>query len=125
MPKPVYYAVSGKGAPDGTTQSSTTGSGNRQAPKSKGAAAKKGKQLKKSKNKDKKEKKPKEKKYLKVAQQMRMLQRSTHTVITKASFQRLVRGVVEKHKSMIRFTPGSLSALQEAAEAHAIGIFSV
>eukprot|EP01060_Flectonema_neradi_P033947 TRINITY_DN581_c0_g2_i1.p1 TRINITY_DN581_c0_g2~~TRINITY_DN581_c0_g2_i1.p1 ORF type:complete len:184 (+),score=41.02 TRINITY_DN581_c0_g2_i1:65-553(+) len=125
MPKAVYLrAVSGKGTPDAVTQSSTTGSGNRPAPKTKGNTKSK-KPLKKGKGGNKKkstEEKPR--KYLKVAQQMRMLQRSTNTVITKASFQRLIRGAVEKHKSVIRFTPGSLSALQEAAEAYAVGIFS-
>ena len=64
-------------------------------------------------------------KILAASQEVRMLKRTTHFLFTKSSFQRVVRGAVERHGGNFRFSPASLAALQDATEAYTVGIFEV
>ena len=55
--------------------------------------------------------------------EIRKYQKSTKTLIPKASFQRLVREVTVEIKTDARFQSVALLALQEAAEAHLVSVF--
>ncbi|PRW60518.1 histone H3 [Chlorella sorokiniana] len=50
-------------------------------------------------------------------------QASTHLLIRKLPFQRLVREIAQGIKPDFRFQSSALLALQEAAEAHLVGVF--
>jgi histone H3 len=55
--------------------------------------------------------------------EIRKYQRSTHLLIRKAAFQRLVREVAQGIQSGLRFQSAAVHALQEAAEAYLVGLF--
>ena len=56
--------------------------------------------------------------------EIRRYQKSTDLMFRKAAFTRLVREVLQDEKKAVeRFTGSSLLALQEAAEAHHVGLF--
>jgi histone H3 len=52
--------------------------------------------------------------------EIRKYQSTTNTLISKASFRRLVHGIATSLKTTIRMRASALEALQEAAEAHMI-----
>ena len=54
--------------------------------------------------------------------EIRKYQKSTELLIRKAPFQRLVREISQDFKTDLRFQSTSILALQEAAEAHQIGV---
>ena len=54
---------------------------------------------------------------------MRKHQKTTDLLVRKAPFQRLVREFAVDVKNDLRFTGDALLALQEAAEAHLVGLF--
>ena len=55
--------------------------------------------------------------------EIRKYQKSTDLLIRKSPFQRLVREIAQDYKSDLRFQSTAVLALQEAAEAHLIGVF--
>lgn len=55
--------------------------------------------------------------------EIRKYQKSTDLLIRKAPFQRLVREIAIDYKSHLRFQSTALLCLQEAAEAHLVGLF--
>ena len=55
--------------------------------------------------------------------EIRRYQKSTELLIRRQPFQRLVREVASDFKSDLRFQASAVAALQEAAEAHMVGIF--
>jgi len=55
--------------------------------------------------------------------EIRKYQKSTDLLIRKAPFQRLVREIVQDMKKEVKFQSTALLCLQEAAEAHLIGLF--
>ena len=55
--------------------------------------------------------------------EIRKHQKSTDLLIRKAPFARLVRELSQEHKSDLRFQSTAMLALQEASEAHLIGLF--
>ena len=55
--------------------------------------------------------------------EIRKYQKSTELLLRKLPFQRLVREVAQEIKLELRFQSSSLLALQEACEAHLIGLF--
>ena len=55
--------------------------------------------------------------------EIRRYQKSTELLIRRQPFQRLVREVASDFKSDLRFQASAVMALQEAAEAHMVGIF--
>ena len=54
---------------------------------------------------------------------IRRYQKSTNLLLRKAPFQRLVREVAADYKSDLRFQANAIGALQEACEAHLVGLF--
>jgi len=56
--------------------------------------------------------------------EIRKYQRSTELLIKRAAFQRLVREICQDYKSDLRFQSSAIMALQEAAEAYLIGLFT-
>ena len=55
--------------------------------------------------------------------QIRRYQKSTELLINKLPFYRLVREIVQSFGMNYRVTPGTVNALQEAAEAYLVGLF--
>lgn len=55
-------------------------------------------------------------------QEMRYLQRTTHLLIPKLSFQRLVREIAQDYMEDVRFEEGALHALQSGTEAYVTDI---
>lgn len=55
--------------------------------------------------------------------EIRAEQRSTATIIDKRAFARLVRGIDQKRKNGLDFTPNAFAALQAAAEDYLVGLF--
>lgn len=55
--------------------------------------------------------------------EIRQYQASTHLLIQKRPFQRLVQGVAGELRSGLRFAASALLALQEATEAYLVGLF--
>lgn len=55
--------------------------------------------------------------------EIRRYQKSTDMLIRKLPFQRLVREIAFEFKEDVRFTVGSLTAMQDAAEAHLVKRF--
>ncbi|CAL2052473.1 unnamed protein product [Caenorhabditis brenneri] len=55
--------------------------------------------------------------------EIRRYQKSTELLIRTLPFQRLVRGIAQDFKLALRFQWSALYALQEAAEAHLVGLF--
>ena len=55
--------------------------------------------------------------------QIRRYQKSTELLIRKLPFYRLVREIVQSFGMNYRVTPGTVNALQEAAEAYLVGLF--
>ena len=55
--------------------------------------------------------------------QIRRYQKSTELLIRKLPFYRLVREIVQDFGMNYRVTPGTVNALQEAAEAYLVGLF--
>ena len=55
--------------------------------------------------------------------EIRRYQKSTDLLLRKLPFQRLVREIAQDFKQDLRFQGSAVLALQEAAEAHNIGIF--
>lgn len=55
--------------------------------------------------------------------EIRRYQKSTNLLIAKAPFQRLVKEIAGKFVAEFRFTPSSIMALQEAAEAYLVELF--
>lgn|SRR3989338_6591265 len=60
----------------------------------------------------------------KALREIRQYQKSTELLIRRRPFGRLVREVAQDYKSDVRFQPNALSAIQEAAEAYLINLFS-
>lgn len=56
--------------------------------------------------------------------EIRKFQKSTDLLIRKLPFQRLVREVATDYKQDLRFQCTAILALQEAAEAYLVGLFS-
>jgi histone H3 len=56
--------------------------------------------------------------------EIRRYQKGTDLLLRKAPFQRLVREITQDLKSDLRFQSSALAALQEAAEAFLIGLFT-
>jgi len=54
---------------------------------------------------------------------IRKYQKGTELLIKKLPFQRLVREIAQGFRPDFRFQSAAVSALQEAAEAHLIGVF--
>jgi len=55
--------------------------------------------------------------------EIRKYQKSTELLIRKLPFQRLIREIAQDFKSDLRFKSDAILALQEAAEAHLVGVF--
>ena len=55
--------------------------------------------------------------------EIRKFQKSTHLLIRKLPFQRLIREIARQFKSDLRFQSQTVLALQEAAEAYLVGLF--
>ena len=55
--------------------------------------------------------------------EIRKYQKSTELLVRKLPFQRLVREIAQEYKTDLRFQSSAVLALQEAAEAHLIGLF--
>jgi histone H3 len=55
--------------------------------------------------------------------EIRKFQKSTELLIRKLPFQRLVREILQDHKTDVRFQGSAFTALQEAAEAYLISLF--
>ena len=55
--------------------------------------------------------------------EIRKYQQSTHCLIRKLPFQRLVREITQDFKTDLRFQSSAIMALQEAAEAYLVGLF--
>ena len=55
--------------------------------------------------------------------EIRKYQKGTETLIARLPFQRLVREIAQDYKTDLRFQAAAIAALQEAAEAHLIGLF--
>ena len=55
--------------------------------------------------------------------EIRRYQKSTDLLIRKAPFQRLVREIAQDIRSDLRFQESAVLALQEASEAHLVGLF--
>ena len=55
--------------------------------------------------------------------EIRRYQKTTNLLLRKAPFQRLVREVAADYKSDLRFQANAIGALQEACEAHLVGLF--
>ena len=55
--------------------------------------------------------------------EIRRYQNSTHFLIPKKPFQRLVREIAQDCSPNIRFQRVAMTALQEAAETHLVGLF--
>ena len=55
--------------------------------------------------------------------EIRKYQKSTALLIRKLPFQRLVREIAQDIRSGLRFQSSAVLALQEAAEAHLVGVF--
>ena len=55
--------------------------------------------------------------------QIRQYQKSTDLLIRKLPFYRLVREILQGYRTSYRVTPGTVNALQEAAEAYLVGLF--
>ena len=55
--------------------------------------------------------------------EIRRYQNSTHLLIRKAPFQRLVREIAKSFRTDLRFQPTAVLALQEASEAYLVGLF--
>jgi histone H3 len=55
--------------------------------------------------------------------EIRLYQKSTELLIRRAPFQRVVREIAQEFGADLRFQASALMALQEAAEAHLVGLF--
>ncbi|KAB7496038.1 histone H3 [Armadillidium nasatum] len=55
--------------------------------------------------------------------EIRRYQKSTELLIRKLPFQRLVREIAQDFKTDLRFQSSAVMALQEASEAHLVGLF--
>ena len=55
--------------------------------------------------------------------EIRRYQKSTEVLIRRLPFQRLVRAIAQDVRTDLRFQATALMALQEAAEAHLVGLF--
>ena len=55
--------------------------------------------------------------------QIRRYQKTTDLLIRKLPFYRLVREILQDFGTSYRVTPGTVNALQEAAEAYLVGLF--
>ena len=55
--------------------------------------------------------------------EIRKYQQSTHCLIRKLPFQRLVREIIADFKTDLRFQLSAIMALQEAVEAYLVGLF--
>ena len=55
--------------------------------------------------------------------EIRRYQKSTDLLLRKLPFQRLVREVAADFRADLKFASGAIQALQEATEAHLVGIF--
>ena len=55
--------------------------------------------------------------------EIRKYQKTTNLLLRKQPFQRLVREVASDFKSDLRFQATAVAALQEACEAHMVGVF--
>ena len=55
--------------------------------------------------------------------EIRKYQQSTHCLIRKLPFQRLVREIAQDFKTDLHFQLSAITALQEAAEAYLVGLF--
>jgi len=55
--------------------------------------------------------------------EIRRYQKSTEVLIRRLPFQRLVREIAQDVRTDLRFQATALMALQEAAEAHLVGLF--
>ena len=55
--------------------------------------------------------------------EIRHCQKSTHLLISKSPFQRLVREIAGEYKTDLRFQSQAVLALQEATEAYMVGLF--
>jgi len=56
--------------------------------------------------------------------EIRKYQKGTEMLIRRLPFQRLVRELAQEYRDDIRFQSGALAALQEAAEAYLVDLFS-
>jgi histone H3 len=56
--------------------------------------------------------------------EIKKLQKSSELLMRKLPFQRLVREIAQDYKTDLRFQASSVLALQDAAEAYLIGLFS-
>ncbi len=56
--------------------------------------------------------------------QVRKLQRTTGTLIRRAPFQRMVRGIAQQAKDGLRFASAALAAVQEATESYVVSTLS-
>ncbi|MFQ6645822.1 hypothetical protein Gotur_018909, partial [Gossypium turneri] len=54
---------------------------------------------------------------------IRKYRKSTELLIQKLPFKRLVREIAKDFKADLRFQSNAVAALQEAAEAHLVGLF--
>ncbi|XP_055343266.1 histone H3-like [Paramacrobiotus metropolitanus] len=68
-------------------------------------------------------KKPRRRPGILVLRDIRFLQNTTHTLIPRSSFARLVREIAHKHTPDLRFQAVALQALQEASEHFLISLF--
>jgi histone H3 len=55
--------------------------------------------------------------------EIRKYQKSTHLLLRKLPFQRLVREIAQSIKDNVRFQSAAIYALQEATEAYTVGLF--
>ena len=55
--------------------------------------------------------------------EIRRYQKSTELLIRKLPFQRLVKEVAQEYRADLRFQASAVLALQEASEAHIVGLF--
>jgi len=55
--------------------------------------------------------------------EIRKYQKSTELLIRKLPFQRLIREIAQDYKADLRFQSSAIMVLQEAAEAHLVGLF--
>ncbi|KAH7645272.1 histone H3.3 [Dermatophagoides farinae] len=55
--------------------------------------------------------------------EIRRYQNSSHNLIPRISFQRLIREIAQSMKNSLRFQPAALEALQEAAESYLVRMF--
>ena len=58
-----------------------------------------------------------------VLREVKRYQKSVDLLLPRSSFQRIVRSITMTINDEMRFRPLALSALQEAAEAHLVGLF--